>query len=352
MKLLIRTPPLSFSTEVYIGEGLAEQNLLSDLCAKKRAALIADERLIDCYGQRLSQKLRSALFSIPSGELCKTRNVKERIEDGLLQAGYGRDSVLIALGGGSATDLVGLIASTYLRGISLILIPTTLLAMVDASIGGKTAINTDHGKNLIGAFYPAQAVICDLQMLSTLPRSEWIYGLAEILKIALVFDASLWEMAQRKEPLALIERAIAKKIEIIEQDFYEKNLRYVLNFGHTIGHALEAASNYTMAHGQAVLLGSVAESYLSQLLGHLKPEAFETIHAFYKKLLLSQPWPKQRREKISQALFFDKKKEAGATRFVLLEQIGRAFSIRGDYCHAVDRAALEETLVWMEKNYG
>lgn len=340
----------SGSTEFYIGSHLLQANFVVELCKKlgNKIAVITDETLKNLYGIDLSQKLDAQLFTIPSGEKCKTRKVKEQIENALLKANYGRDTVLIALGGGATTDLVGFIASTYLRGIPLILLPTSLLAMIDASIGGKTAINTPQGKNLIGTFYPPKIVICDSQTLQTLPEKEKLNGLAEILKIGLTSDSSIWNF--QGEDNELILKAIKKKIEIIEQDPFEKGVRRVLNFGHTIGHALETATHYTMAHGQAVWLGCIAESYLSHILGYLSLSDF---HKILKQPLLSAfKWPSCHLKQISKALLFDKKKELGKIRFVLIDQIGHTVPFEGAYCSPVDPEALAATLSWMKDHYG
>jgi 3-dehydroquinate synthetase len=220
--------------------------------------------------------------------------------------------------------------------------------MIDASIGGKTAINTPSGKNLIGTFYSPKVVICDSQTLQTLPEKEKLNGLAEILKIGLTSDPSIWDLNKIDEELIL--KAIKKKIEIVEEDPFEKGIRRVLNFGHTIGHALETVTNYTIAHGEAVWLGCVAESYLSHLVGLLSLADFHKIHE--QPLLSSFKWPTCHLKKISRALFFDKKKELGKIRFVLIDQIGHTVPFEGNYCSSVDPKALDTTLCWMKDHYG
>lgn len=339
---------------IHVGYHLLDQNILAPLCQKwgNKTALIVDEALLSLYGIPLAQKLNAKLFSVPSGERCKTRETKEKIEDALLQEGYGRDTVLVALGGGATTDLTGFIASTYLRGVSLIFVPTTLLAMVDAAIGGKVAINTPLGKNLIGSFYSPKAIICDLQVLQTLPEQEWFHGLAEILKIGLVSDRTIWEKAKKNiKDETLIRQAIEKKLEIVKLDPFEKGMRRILNFGHTIGHGLEQMSSYTMPHGQAVFLGLLAEAHLSMQLGFLSQDDFEKIHSFYKTFAFLLPWPKNQ-EALFHSLFFDKKKENGQIRFVLIDKIGQALCFDNNYCTAVHEENLKKTFVWMEENYG
>jgi 3-dehydroquinate synthase len=338
----------------YIGHFILEDEKLINLCQKwgSQTVVIVDSKLTHLYGRKLAQRLDAELLPIPSGEKCKTRKTKEKIEDHLLKKGYGKDTVLIALGGGATTDLVGFIASTYLRGVPLILIPTTLLGMVDASIGGKTAINTPMGKNLIGSFYEPKAVFCDLGFLKTLSLKKWMHGLAEILKIGLTSDVTLWNMAKENiKDERLISLAIAKKIEIVKEDPFEKGIRRTLNFGHTIGHALETASLYKIPHGDAVFLGCIAESYLSYFLGFLKKSDWEQIHHFYQTLTPIK-WPHHSTDAFFEALFFDKKKEKGETRFVLLNTPGQAASFDGNYCKSVQVNAIQQTFSWMKEHYG
>lgn len=262
--------------------------------------------------------------------------------DALFRAGVGKDGTLIALGGGATTDLVGFIASIYMRGLSLILIPTTLLAIVDASIGGKTAVDTPFGKNLLGTIYPPKAVFADLDTLKTLPEKERFNGLAEILKMGLIYDRMIWE---EREPIL---QAIQAKISIVEQDPTDKGVRRILNFGHTIGHALEAVADYTIPHGMAVALGCVVESHLSMRLNYLSPLDFASIQARYHSFFLRLP-KEYNRSRFLEALSRDKKNVAGKIRFVLIDQIGHAIPFDGDYCRAVSLEELEDTLNWMEK---
>lgn len=256
--------------------------------------------------------------------------------DKLFKLGADRNTTLIALGGGATTDLVGFVASIYMRGLALILVPTTLLAIVDASIGGKTAIDTPFGKNLIGTFYEPKAIFVDLDTLKTLPEKERFNGLAEITKMALIYDPSI---------MGDIEKAIEAKMKIVAQDPLDQGLRRILNFGHTIGHALEAVSDYEMAHGEAVVLGCLAESHLSMRLGYLSEGDFDQIQALYPPLKLPQGYT---RTKFLQALSHDKKKASGAIRFVLIDRIGHALPFDGAYCRAVSLSELEPTLDWME----
>jgi 3-dehydroquinate synthetase len=239
-----------------------------------------------------------------------------------------------------------------MRGVQHILIPTTLLGMVDAAIGGKTAIDTDFGKNLIGTIHHPKAVFADLEMLSTLSEKEWFNGLAEIVKMGLIFDASIYELVKkdRKDP-ELIHKAIKGKIAIVEQDPMDQSLRRILNFGHTIGHALEAVAHYETPHGQAVAMGCLVEAHLSEHLGYLSAKDFKDIQELYVDFNLHLP-KEYTRHALRHALSYDKKRASGNIRFVLIDQIGHAMSFDGAYCRIVASSEIESTLDWMESNYG
>ncbi len=350
----VSIPTLPTSLDVHIGHHLLETDLLPKLCKEhgNQTIILTDSTVYSLYAKPLSQLLCAQIFEVPTGEKAKTREVKQNIEDQMLQAGYGRDTVVIGLGGGSLTDLAGFLASTYLRGVPLILVPTTLLAMVDASIGGKTAVNTDLGKNLIGTFYHPKAIISDLNTLKTLPKKEEINGLAEIIKMGLIFDAEILALLQA--PIEeLIKKAVHAKIEIIKRDPFEKNgLRRILNFGHTIAHALEAVSHYSLSHGEAVAIGCTAESYLSAYLGYLSKEEFLLIEHFFQSRFLSLRLPKSyTQEALLKAMQADKKKSAQGVRCVLLGQIGQALFFEGEYCLKVSEKDLREVCLYLERSY-
>ncbi len=298
--------------------------------------------------------LDAELFSLPSGEKAKTREVKESLENRLLQSSYGRDSLFLALGGGATTDLIGFLASTYLRGVPLVLLPTTLLAMVDAAIGGKTAVDTPFGKNLIGTTYLPKAVWMDLAFLETLPKTEWLNGLAEVLKMGLIYDPSIWEKIEETgfDPqdqaavFRLIEKTATAKIEIVEKDLGDKSIRAILNFGHTVGHAIEQASNLEWAHGKAVALGCIAESYLSTRLGYLSEQSLQRIVRLIQSLGFPlAPLPQNLLEPMRR----DKKAKDGKIRFVLLKQIGEALYLHNEYTHEIDEPLILEMLNWLKK---
>lgn len=354
IKPLLPTP----STELHVGRNLFHNATVPHLIKKwgHRAVLITDPTVAELYGTQLSTKWQTDLIVIPKmGESAKSREMKEWIEDQLFAGRYGRDTVLLALGGGAITDLVGFVASTYLRGIPLLLFPTTLLAMIDAAIGGKTGIDTQYGKNLLGSYYPPKAIIADLTTLKSLPHAEWQNGLAEILKAALIANPALWPLCDnswRSKLEQIAPLAMQVKIDTIEQDPLEKGLRRILNFGHTIAHALEAVSFYQIAHGEAVAIGLMAESFLSMRMGLLENNAFEQIIARIESsgFLLQLPETYDR-SKFLKALAYDKKTARGVLRFTLIERIGKAASFEGAYCCPVPQEILLDMIEWMENKF-
>lgn len=266
-------------------------------------------------------KLYGPMFAYPqiwfsAGEKNKTRATKERIEDELLSLNYGSDALIVALGGGVVSDLAGFVAATFCRGVRFMIIPTTLMGMVDASLGGKTGVNTQHGKNLIGAYHNAEKIFIDLSFLSTLSALDLRNGIAEIIKYAVILDASLLDMTVVDE--ALVRRCLQLKQEIVALDPYDQDARRVLNFGHTVGHAIEAALQYEISHGEAVALGIAWESYISMQKLQLSPQEFDRIIQvllrFGFNLQLDVP-----KEKLLQAIRHDKK----VGKCVLIQTIGQ-----------------------------
>jgi len=338
--------------KVHVGKDLLQE--VKEFCQKlgQRVVVITDPFLEHSYGKKLAETLSGELLVTLSGEKAKSQETVGEIITKLLERGLGRDTVLIALGGGVTTDLVGFIASIYMRGVDLILMPTTLLAMVDASIGGKTGINTPFGKNLVGTIYPPKAVFTDLNFLSTLPKNQWVNGLAEILKMGLIRNHSLWNLAQKSgKDLELIEMAVKEKIAVVEEDPNEQSLRRILNFGHTIAHGLEAVADYSIEHGEAVAIGSLVEAHLSKELGYLSESEFSEIEKGYRLFSLKLP-KSYDRDKFLEALSHDKKKAKGKLRFVLIDRIGHAIEFEKNYCRAVSLDELEMSLNFMEITYG
>ncbi len=298
-------------------------------------ALITDEHVAELYGKGFCRHLQELgynveLFSFPVGEASKSRATKEALEDALLQKRFSRDTTIIAMGGGVVTDLAGFLASTFCRGIDLILIPTTLMCMVDAAIGGKTGVNTPQGKNMIGSFYFPKQVIVDPRFLATLPEKEMLCGKVEILKAGLIADRELFLNFSSLPLGSSIERALEIKRRIVAQDPDERGVRRLLNFGHTFAHALETVSGYEISHGEAVAAGLVFEAKISQAMGLLSAEALAQIEDRVPLVKLSY-----NREALVQAMGLDKKSRAGFARFVLLQAIGVPSICEGQYCAEV-----------------
>lgn len=346
--------------KIYIGKELLLNSLLVDVCHKQTntIVIIVDNNIKDLYGKPLLNLFRKAnidthLLFFAGGEENKNRETKQQLEDEMLKLGCGRDTCIIALGGGITTDIAGFIAATYNRGIPVIYIPTTLLSMVDAGIGGKTAVNTPFGKNLIGAFYQPKAVFIDIDVLKTLPKNEFKNGMVEVIKHAVIKDAEYFKFLQeniaaiKTYDFSALEKMIAMscqiKKQVIEQDEKDYGIRQVVNFGHTIGHALELASNYQFSHGEAVALGIIAESYISMRLGFLPEESFTKIKAILQLYEIS-PVLKGAKVAIKKALLLDKKAINRKPYFVLLDDIGRVHIPTSGFTMPVDDKIIDEAL--------
>lgn len=352
------------SYTIYLGLGLLQSALLHKLCValNKRVVIITDSHLIDSHAKAVqtilaAQGLKVDLLSFAAGEGHKTRDTKQQLEDELLSRGYARDTCLIALGGGLVCDLVGFLAATYCRGVPVIYIPTTLLAMVDASIGGKTGVNTLLGKNIIGTFTQPHAVLIDPHVLATLPDKEWRNGIAEMLKHGMIADANLFHRLQEASgelPIqdnALLIDVIHKncliKKNIVEQDEREQGLRQILNFGHTIGHAIETIEAYHIGHGEAVAIGMLVECYLAVQAGYLQPAVLMMLHDVLKRYGLPlKTIAFQNKAQFLQTLTLDKKSIQSVPRFVLLTHIGKPHHQDEQYTFAIDPKHLDRALDW------
>ena len=308
---------------------------------KKTCVIITDNNVRPLFALRVKQSLISAgfkptLITVPAGEKSKTLKQVGAICEEMIAAGLDRQSFVIGLGGGVIGDISGFVAAIYHRGIPHVQIPTTLLAMVDSSIGGKTGVNTVDGKNLLGAVHQPSLVIDDLDLLKTLPRRESNQGFAEIIKHAIIADAKmfrqlqLWEVGSLRRPLALqqlVRRNIEIKSKIIAGDEYDRSgKRAILNFGHTVGHAIERSGNYRkFLHGEALSLGIVAACAISIKRAGLSPSQRDAVTGLLQRFDLPTKLPPNfPREKIFNTLKFDKKFEGGKIRFVVTPRIGAA----------------------------
>ena len=338
-KMTIDLSSLRQSYVVQVGSGLLSR---SEAWLPKRAnkiVIITDSPVKKLYGLSLASQITKngrdvLLLSVPAGERSKTNAHYLRLIKRMVAAGCSRDSLILALGGGVVGDLAGFIAATYMRGLSYIQIPTTLLAMVDSSIGGKTAIDIPQGKNLVGAFWHPRAVIADGDCLKSLSQKQWINGLIEVVKIFLVKEAAKFYwldenlefvLARQNEVVQrLLCEAIQAKAEVVQADEQEQGLRMILNFGHTLGHGLEVVSHYQLLHGYAVAYGILIEAKISQLLGHLDAQKYEIISNFFRRLgIEASQLKKINVEKIIAATVVDKKARQGCVHYVILRDIGQ-----------------------------
>jgi len=328
---------------IYIGRGLLTQTeLFTRHLLRARTAIITDDVIAPLYLNRLAHALSSSgvvvtKIIIPAGEEHKNWQTLNMVFDSLLSARCERKTTLIALGGGVVGDLAGFAAATYLRGVPFIQVPTTLLAQVDSSVGGKTAINHPLGKNMIGAFYQPQAVIADTATLDTLPPREIGAGLAEIIKYGLIRDRAFFEWLEQniggliaREPHALdyaVKRSCESKAAVVAADEREEGgERALLNFGHTFGHAIEAGLGYGQwLHGEAVAAGMVVAARVSKEMGLLSTIDVDRIITLLKHAQLPVVAPDLGNERYLQLMGIDKKVEGGKIHFVLLRGIGSAF---------------------------
>ncbi len=282
---------------------------------------------------RLATGSWALTLSVPPGESSKTRARWEALTDALFSAGLSRNAAIVALGGGMVGDLAGFVAATYARGIPFLQVPTTLLAMVDSSVGGKTGVDTPLGKNLVGAFHPPTAVLADPLVLESLPPQHLRCGLAEMAKHGLMADAAYWaelganaEGLQAREPetlTRLIARSVELKAAVVMEDERESGRRAALNAGHTVAHAVEHTSNFAVAHGDAVAMGLVAESHLAEALGVAVPGLAERVTAGLRRLSLPTRLPVEiDATELFEAMRLDKKRTKNTLRFSLPHDIG------------------------------
>lgn len=330
------------SYPIYIGKGLLDS--LGKRCARvfkpRRCAVITDSNVGKLYGERAIESLTKAgfspfLISLPAGESTKNLKFVEACYNRMAQERVERRSFVVALGGGVVGDLAGFVAATYMRGIGFVQVPTSLLAQVDSSVGGKVGVNLKFGKNLVGAFYQPKLVICDTDTLATLPERELKAGISEVIKYAIIYDAELFERLEKEidkinsdlsKLSSIIARCCEIKAEVVGADERESGLRAILNFGHTVGHALESITGYgKYLHGEAVAIGQVAEAFIGVSVCGFKSQDAERIKALIERsgLPVSAPLKNQDRKRLIEAMKLDKKVSAGEIRFVLPVKIGK-----------------------------
>jgi len=329
--------------EVVVGRGLADR-LTEALGPKVRKVLVVHTPTLGAKSEQLRARLADEGFEVLLAEVPDAENAK-RVEVAafcwqiLGQTDFTRSDAIIGFGGGAVTDLAGFVAATWLRGVKAIHIPTTVLGMVDAAVGGKTGINTAEGKNLVGAFWAPAAVLCDLEHLDTLPRNELLAGYAEVAKAGFIADPRILELIETSVEDATdpehpafreaIERAIQVKANVVGQDFTEQGLREILNYGHTLGHAIEHAERYRWRHGAAISIGMVFAAELSRLTRGLSDQAVERHRAILESLSLPTTYPADRWAHLYGTMARDKKARGGMLRFIVLDDIARPTVLAG-----------------------
>jgi len=337
--LPVRLPDEQYS--IHIGPGLLARlgPLVRSAVTSVRIAVVTNETVAPLYAETAAESLRRAGLSpliceIPDGEQHKTLDTLASLYAQLVQGDLDRSGAILALGGGVVCDVAGFAAATYMRGVPVVQVPTTLLAMMDASVGGKTAVDLAEGKNLVGAFKQPALVVIDPDVLDTLPKPEFAAGMAELIKHGVLADPDLFEELghgppERRAWSRFIARSLQVKIDVVEQDPLERGLRAVLNLGHTIGHALEQTSGFRMRHGEAVSVGMVAAAQIAAALGMAKPTLSGRIAAVLAAHGLPVTCPPVDAQSLWAAMGHDKKRQGAALRWVLPRDIGRV-EIRAD----------------------
>jgi 3-dehydroquinate synthase len=342
------------SYDVHVGEG-AIAAALGDAVGRstpRRVALLADERVAPDHAARvrdaIGERVELLEHLLPAGEAAKTLSVVEQACRALVAAGLERGDLVVGLGGGAATDAAGLVAALHLRGVAWVSVPTSLLGMVDAAVGGKTAVNLPEGKNLVGAFWQPSAVGCEPATLATLPAREFRAGLAEVVKTAWIGDPELLEFVEDSPPLdwshpsvpEIVRRCVSVKARIVSQDEREGGLRAVLNFGHTLGHAIETEAAGRWLHGEAVALGLVAAVHLSVAAHRCEEPVLDRLVTLLERLGLPTRDAELDPERVLDRARRDKKRAAGRDRYLLTAGVG-SVSVATDPVSGARRAALE-----------
>ena len=325
---------------VHIGPGLLDQSgeLIAGITRSRTCAILTDSTVESLYAARVCRSLQDAgfkvcLHSFPAGERSKNLAVYGRMLEFLAENKLTRSDIVVTLGGGVAGDMGGFAAATYQRGVDFIQIPTTFLAAADSSVGGKTAIDLEAGKNLAGAFHQPRMVICDTDTFQTLPPETFADGMAETVKHGLIADKAFYDFLMTGDVRASIGDVVRRDVEIkasvVGEDEFERGRRKLLNFGHTLGHAIEKLSGYTVTHGHAVGVGMALAARAGEKLGHSPAGTLNAVMAANKKFGLPTECP-YTAEELFAAAVSDKKRDGGSIDVVVLEEVGRAKTVRLD----------------------
>lgn len=313
------------------------EELASYFSGRGQVAIVVSETMRDRITNIPQSDAQIHIFTVPDSEAGKSFTTYQKLLDWLGAAGFTRNDLIVAVGGGAVTDLSGFVASSWLRGIDWVAVPTTLAAMVDASIGGKTGINSEYGKNLVGSFYSPIVVLIDTSWLTSLSERDFAAGLAEVLKCGFIVDAeivrllvekTLAEVIANKElTLELITRAVQVKAKVVSGDFKESFDREILNYGHTLGHAVELQSKYKLRHGECVSIGLVFAALLANQTGYLSTEVTNLHKKILNSLGLPTTYERERWSELRANMAIDKKSRSGTLRFVAISDIGKTLRI-------------------------
>lgn len=332
--------------DVTVGSGVVTElpGVLTRVSAGVTRVAVVHPRTLRALARTVNQQLvdaglRPLLIEVPDGEGAKTAQTLTTCWALLGQAGFTRSDLVVGLGGGAVTDLAGFVAASWLRGVGVVQVPTTLLGMVDAAVGGKTGINTAEGKNLVGAFHPPGAVICDLDALRTLPHADLVAGLAEVVKCGFIADPVILDLVEADPAAAtawdssvlrdLVQRAITVKADVVTEDLREAGRREFLNYGHTFGHGIEQVERYTWRHGEAVAVGMMYAARLGELAGRTPPELGARHAAALAGLGLPRTYRADRWPALFTAMGRDKKNRGDLMRFVVLDGLARPGRLEG-----------------------
>lgn len=348
--------------DIVIGEGVVKSlvSVIKKQCVSN-VVIITDSNVKKLYGDKLLCDLKPKLttYSLQltaflSGEKNKTQETVTKLQNEMFKLKCGRGTLVVALGGGVVGDTAGYVAATYMRGVSFVQVPTTLLSMVDSSVGGKVGVDNKFGKNLLGAFNQPLGVFVDINYLSTLSKEHLVNGLLEAIKIFITYDAKMFDyVIENYENILdldkiILEKIISRSVEIkanvVVRDEKEKGERSILNFGHTIGHAIEKLSGYKILHGEAVGLGILVEARIAVLVGKLTENIYSKIKSTIGGIVKIERLKDYKIEDILREIKLDKKSVAGESRFVLLKNIGVVCKQHGHYVHSVDDAIVKKAL--------